>query len=155
MPPQKETPRSRCSGLQLLPQPEALSILTVGDRGTPLGSGPLEEITFKPALRFIAGERGTRVSPIQHHHDKFHSRSNFTWWEKSDDDEIDCHCGNFFSLAIGAGAALAQNPPPAPAGTTDKQAISKACSDQANAKGLHGKARKKFRAKCKHHGGKM
>ena len=43
-----------------------------------------------------------------------------------------------FSLAIGAGAPLAQNPPPAPAGTTDKQAISKACSDQANAKGLHG-----------------
>jgi psiF repeat len=60
-----------------------------------------------------------------------------------------------FSLAIGAGAALAQNPPPAAAGTTSKQAISKACSDQANTKGLHGKARKKFRAKCKHHGGKM
>jgi hypothetical protein len=44
-----------------------------------------------------------------------------------------------FSLTIGTGAALAQNPPPATghaaAGTTDKQAISKACSDQANAKG--------------------
>jgi psiF repeat len=60
-----------------------------------------------------------------------------------------------FSLAIGAGAALAQNPPPAAAGTTDKQAISKACSDLANAKNLHGKKRKKFRWKCKHHGGKM
>jgi psiF repeat len=60
-----------------------------------------------------------------------------------------------FSLAIGAGAALAQNPPPAAADTTNKQAISKACSDLANAKGLHGKERKKFRAKCKHHGGRM
>src|SRR5689334_1884936 len=36
----------------------------------------------------------------------------------------------------------------------DKAAISKACSDQANAKGLHGKARKKFRAECKRRGGK-
>jgi hypothetical protein len=65
-----------------------------------------------------------------------------------------------FSLAIGAGAALAQNPPPAtdqaaPAGAADKKAISKACSDLANAKGLHGKARKKFRSQCKHKGGKM
>jgi hypothetical protein len=53
-----------------------------------------------------------------------------------------------FSLVIGAGAALAQNPPPAATGISSKQAISKACSDQANAKGLHGKERKKFRAKC-------
>jgi psiF repeat len=65
-----------------------------------------------------------------------------------------------FSLAIGTGAALAQNPPPAadqaaaPAASMDKKAISKACSDQANAKGLKGKERKKFRAKCKRHGGK-
>jgi psiF repeat len=66
------------------------------------------------------------------------------------------------SLVIGAGTALAQNPPPAPAAgapaaaapATDKKAISKACSDQANAQGLHGKARKKFRSDCKHHGGK-
>jgi hypothetical protein len=69
------------------------------------------------------------------------------------------------SLVIGAGTALAQNPPPAPssapaasapaaAAATDKKAISKACSDQANAKGLHGKARKKFRSECKHNGGK-
>jgi len=64
-----------------------------------------------------------------------------------------------FSLVIGAGAAFAQNPPPAAdqpaAGTMDKKAISKACSDQATAKGLHGKERKKFRAQCKLKGGKM
>ena len=35
-----------------------------------------------------------------------------------------------------------------------KQAISKACSTQADAKGLHGNARKSFRAKCKRHAGK-
>ena len=40
-------------------------------------------------------------------------------------------------------------------GTMDKKAISKACSDQANAKGLHGEERKKFRAQCKHKGGKI
>jgi hypothetical protein len=64
-----------------------------------------------------------------------------------------------FSLAIGAGAAFAQNPAPAAhqvaAGATNKQAISRACSDMANAKNLHGKERKKFRAKCKRKGGKM
>lgn len=63
------------------------------------------------------------------------------------------------SLALGIGTAAAQNPPPAsaPGATTsvDKKAISKACSDQANAKGLHGKARKKFRSECKAHGGKV
>jgi hypothetical protein len=65
------------------------------------------------------------------------------------------------SLAIGVGPALAEDPAPAPAPTpksttssTSKKAISKACSDQANAKGLHGKERKKFRADCKAHGGK-
>jgi hypothetical protein len=35
-----------------------------------------------------------------------------------------------------------------------KQAVSKTCSDQANAKGLHGKERKKFRSECKHNAGK-
>ncbi len=74
-----------------------------------------------------------------------------------------------FSLALGTGTAFAQNPPPAagqPAAAQpapaamdkaamDKKAISKACSDQANAKGLHGKERKKFRSECKHKGGKM
>ncbi|HET7019984.1 MAG TPA: PsiF family protein [Xanthobacteraceae bacterium] len=39
-------------------------------------------------------------------------------------------------------------------GSPDKEAISKACSDQANAKGLHGKARKKFRSECKRASGK-
>jgi hypothetical protein len=68
------------------------------------------------------------------------------------------------SLVIGAGTAFAQTSTPAPApaasapaaaaATSDKKAISKACSDQANAKGLHGKARKKFRSDCKHSGGK-
>ena len=61
-----------------------------------------------------------------------------------------------FSLAIGTGAALAQSSPAAdPAGAMDKKAISKACSDQANAKNLHGKERKKFRSECKRKGGKM
>ena len=36
----------------------------------------------------------------------------------------------------------------------EKKAVSKSCSDQANAKGLHGKERKHFRSECKHHGGK-
>ena len=70
------------------------------------------------------------------------------------------------SFAIGAGSAWAQTstpaPTPAPAAApaaaapaaTDKKAISKSCSDQATAKGLHGKARKKFRSECKHNGGK-
>jgi hypothetical protein len=67
-------------------------------------------------------------------------------------------------IVIGANAAMAQNPPssapalqsaaPAPAGANDKSAISKACSDQANAKGLKGKERKKFRSECKKNGGK-
>jgi psiF repeat len=68
------------------------------------------------------------------------------------------------SLAIGLGPAWAQDQPAAapaakPAAKTEmspeKKAISKACSDQANAKGLHGKERKKFRAECKRKGGKM
>jgi psiF repeat len=66
-------------------------------------------------------------------------------------------------LAIGVGAALAQTDTPAPAAppaagskmTADqKKAISKSCSDQANAKGLHGELRKKFRSACKKAGGK-
>jgi hypothetical protein len=72
--------------------------------------------------------------------------------------------GALLSIVIGAGAALAQAPAPstapaaqpaAPAASaTDKNAISKSCSDQANAKGLHGKERKKFRSDCKKNGGK-
>lgn len=64
-------------------------------------------------------------------------------------------------LAIGIGGALAQTSTPAdqPAAgskmTADqKKAISKSCSDQASAKGLHGTARKKFRSECKKAGGK-
>jgi hypothetical protein len=71
------------------------------------------------------------------------------------------------AFTLGSGAALAQNPPPpasaAPAasppssdtGAADKKAIAKSCTDQANAKGLHGKARKKFRSKCRKNGGKV
>jgi hypothetical protein len=76
-------------------------------------------------------------------------------------------------FALGAGAAWAQDKPPAagsppaatgqpPATTTapamsasEKAAIAKSCTDQANAKSLHGKARKKFRSACKKAGGKM
>jgi hypothetical protein len=73
-------------------------------------------------------------------------------------------------VALSMSAALAQNPPapaPSPAPTTptttgqpasppaatDKKAIAKACTDQANAKGLHGRARRKFRSACKKNGG--
>jgi hypothetical protein len=49
------------------------------------------------------------------------------------------------------------NPPPAtaqPSPTSPgKRAISQSCSQQANAKGLHGKARKAFRSQCKRSGG--
>ncbi|HEY2532763.1 MAG TPA: PsiF family protein [Xanthobacteraceae bacterium] len=55
------------------------------------------------------------------------------------------------------GPARAQAPGPTPPSSAQpaaqKQAISKSCSDQANAKGLHGKARKKFRSACKKRGG--
>jgi psiF repeat len=76
-------------------------------------------------------------------------------------------------MLLGAGACFAQTPKPAagapPATTTapppaapttaapadtEKQAISKSCSTQATAKGLHGKERKKFRSECKRNGGK-
>jgi hypothetical protein len=76
--------------------------------------------------------------------------------------------GTSFYGAVADGAAnatIAQPAPttkpaatqPAPAAnpTSDaKKAVSKACSDQANAKGLHGKARKTFRSACKKSGGK-
>lgn len=57
------------------------------------------------------------------------------------------------------GAAFAQTPAPAtappaaPAATApamDKQAISKACSAEADKQLLKGKARKTYRSKCKH-----
>lgn len=50
-----------------------------------------------------------------------------------------------------SGAAFAQTPTPAaPAPAMDKAALSKSCSQQADTKGLHGKARKHFRSACKH-----
>jgi len=75
-------------------------------------------------------------------------------------------------FALGAGVAWAEDQPAAggspPAATSqppattapamsasEKAAIAKSCTDQANAKGLHGKARKKFRSACKKAGGKM
>jgi hypothetical protein len=62
-------------------------------------------------------------------------------------------------LVIGLGTTFAQTPTGQSSSVTqtskvDKEAISKACSEQANAQGLHGKARKKFRSKCKRTQGK-
>jgi hypothetical protein len=51
--------------------------------------------------------------------------------------------------ALAATPVLAQSAAPSAAPTTSKAALSKSCSDQANAKGLHGKARKHFRSACK------
>jgi psiF repeat len=70
-----------------------------------------------------------------------------------------------FLILLGSSATIAQTAPStkpvagqaAPAAKpTDaaKKAISKACSDQATAKGLHGKPRKAFRSQCKKNGGK-
>ncbi len=40
---------------------------------------------------------------------------------------------------------------PSPSGPSmDKAELSKSCSAQADAKGLHGKTRKHFRSQCKH-----
>jgi hypothetical protein len=75
-------------------------------------------------------------------------------------------------FALGAGAAWAEDQPAAggsppaagkqmPATTapamsaSEKAAIAKSCTDQANAKQLHGTARKKFRSACKKAHGKM
>ncbi len=44
--------------------------------------------------------------------------------------------------------------PGSAAAHTHKQAVSKSCSQQAGAQGLHGKARKTFRDKCKRSGGR-
>jgi hypothetical protein len=59
-----------------------------------------------------------------------------------------------FVVLVGSGAAFAQPAPTAKPSDADKKAISKACSDQATAKGLHGKERKAFRSECKKNGGK-
>jgi psiF repeat len=67
-------------------------------------------------------------------------------------------CATVLSFIIATAVASAQTPSPSAAAPvaspTNKQAISKACSDQADAKGLHGKARKKFRSECKRSSGK-
>ena len=65
-------------------------------------------------------------------------------------------CTVLVAFSLGLGSAFAQAPATGtPAKSdVDKKAISKACSDQANAKGLHGDARKKFRSECKKNGGK-
>ena len=56
---------------------------------------------------------------------------------------------------LGTGAATAQSSsqPGATVPTMDKAALSKSCSTQADQKGLHGKARKRFRSACRR--GKM
>jgi hypothetical protein len=75
------------------------------------------------------------------------------------------------AFALGAGAAWAEDPPPAsgsppPAASqaataapamsaSEKAAIAKSCIDQANAKELHGKKRKKFKKACRKAGGHM
>lgn len=59
------------------------------------------------------------------------------------------------------GAALAQTASPAPAAApakaapAAKSAASVECSKEADAKGLHGTARKKFRAECKKNAAKQ
>jgi len=62
-------------------------------------------------------------------------------------------CAAMLSL-VSVGATFAQAPSaPAKMSADEKKAISKTCSDQANAKGLHGKDWKKFRAACIKDGG--
>ena len=60
----------------------------------------------------------------------------------------------FLSVVIGLGTAWPQTSAPSPMSQDQKKAISKSCTDQANAKGLHGKQRRKFRSECKKAGGK-
>ena len=63
-------------------------------------------------------------------------------------------------LVFGSGIGFAQTPAPAtpapetPAAGPEAKGIAKECSQQATAKGLHGKDRRKFRAECKKTGGK-
>lgn len=60
--------------------------------------------------------------------------------------------GTVFVVSLLAEPALAQAPTtPAPAAKAEKprSAASLDCSKQADAKGLHGKERHKFRSKCK------
>jgi hypothetical protein len=82
------------------------------------------------------------------------------WFEENTMAKITVVVAMLLSLAIGLGSARAEDQPPAPKPaktemSAEQKAISKACSDQANAKSLHGDERKKFRAECKRKGGKM
>jgi hypothetical protein len=56
--------------------------------------------------------------------------------------------------AIGLGTAWAQTSTQSPMSQDQKKTIAKSCSDQANAKGLHGEQRRKFRSECKKAAGK-
>ena len=65
-------------------------------------------------------------------------------------------CVGVLAVALSAGAAIAQTTAPTPAAgaTTSmtpaaRSAKSIECSKEADAKGLHGAERKKFRAECK------
>ena len=60
------------------------------------------------------------------------------------------------SVLIATATAFAQAPaaPPAKMSADEKKAVSKACSDQASAKSLHGKERRKFHRACIKSGGK-
>jgi hypothetical protein len=57
------------------------------------------------------------------------------------------------TVAVGAAFAQTTSPagktPPAKAATAKPSAAASECSKQADAKGLHGKEREKFRAQCK------
>ena len=62
-------------------------------------------------------------------------------------------CAAVLSL-VSVGATFAQAPAaPAKMSADEKKVISKACTDQANEKGLHDKDRRKFRAACIKNGG--
>jgi hypothetical protein len=52
-----------------------------------------------------------------------------------------------------APATNAAKPAAKASDASSKKAVAKACSDQADTKGLHGKERKKFREDCKKSGG--
>jgi hypothetical protein len=53
------------------------------------------------------------------------------------------------AVALSAAAAFAQGSTKSKTSPTPRTAISIECSKQADAKGLHGKARRSFRGKCR------
>ena len=58
------------------------------------------------------------------------------------------------ALAVSFTAAMAQDAGKAKGKNEPRTAVSIECSKQADAKGLHGKERRKFRARCKREGAK-